>query len=124
MGSGGLRPSDVVRGTESTAAAYAIRKYGGPTKVIQRTATIGTTVSHLVRNNPRRVAWRAFNRSTNDIALGFYADITTTTGIPFPAATGVVEVDVEYEGEEVTWEVHAISTAAGSAVTILEVLRV
>lgn len=124
MNTAALRPADVVRGTESTAAAYAIRKYGGPTTVIQRTATIGTTVSHLIRNNPRRVAWRAFNRSTNDIAVGFYADITTTTGIPFPAATGVIEVDVEYEGEEVTWEVHAIATAASSAVTILEVIRV
>ena len=124
MAPAGLRPAEVVRGDESTAGRFAIAKYGGPTTVIQRTATIGTTVSHLVRNNPRRVAWRAFNRSSNDIAVGFYADLTTTTGIPFPASTGVIYVDVEQEGEEVTWEVHAISTTAGSSVTVLEVIRV
>lgn len=124
MVAGGLRPSDVVRGTESAAAAYSIRKYGGPTTVVQSTVTVGTTVGYLIRNNPRRVAWRAYNRSSNDIAVGFYADVTTSTGIPFPAATGVLSVDVEDEGEEVTWEVHAIATAAGSNVTLLEVMRV
>lgn len=118
------RADEVIRGDQTPAGRFGISKYGGPTTATLRQVTLGTTVSHLVRNNARRVAWRAFNLSSNDARLSFTADVTTATGVPFPASTGVAEADVEYEGEIVMAEVHAIATAASTTVTVIEIIRV
>jgi len=124
MGSAYIRPTNVVRGDETTAGRFSIARYGGPTTSQTTTKTIGTSVSHLLRNNPRRVAYRIFNRSANSIDLSFTSDVTVGTGIPLSASTGFAEADVEIEGELVIQEVHAVASAASSTVLVIEVLRV
>jgi len=124
MGSAYIRPTNVVRGDETTAGRFAIARFGGPTTTLTTTRTLGTTVSHVLRNNPRRVAYRIFNRSANNLDLSFSSDVTSGTGIPLSAATGYAEADVEVEGELVIQEVHGISSAASSSVLVIEVLRV
>jgi len=124
MGSAYIRPTSVVRGDETTAGRFAIARFGGPTTTQTTTRTLGTTVSHVLRNNPRRVAYRIFNRSANSIDLSFTSDVTVGTGIPLSASTGYAEADVEVEGELVIQEVHGISSAASSTVLVIEVLRV
>jgi len=124
MGSAYIRPTNVVRGDETTAGRFAIARFGGPTTTLTTTRTLGTTVSHVIRNNPRRVAYRIFNRSANSIDLSFTSDVTTGNGIPLSASTGYAQADVETEGELVIQEVHGISSAASSTVLVIEVLRV
>ncbi len=119
-----LRPGQVVRGEEALASSFAIRRYGGPTRVVVTTRSIGTTVSHVLRNNPDRVAYRIYNRSANSVDLSFTSDVTTGTGIPLPASTGIAEADVEIEGELVIQEVHAIASGASSSLLVVEVERV
>ena len=119
-----LRPSQVVRGEEALASAYAIRRYGGPTRVVVTTRSIGTTVSHVLRNNPDRVAYRIYNRSANSVDLSFTSDVTVGAGIPLPASTGIAEADVEIEGEVVIQEVHGIASGAASSLVVIEVERV
>ena len=124
MGRPYIRPTDVVRGDETTAGRFSIARFGGPTTTLTTTRTLGTTVSHVIRNNPRRVAYRIFNRSTNSIDLSFTSDVTTGAGIPLSASTGYAEADVNIEGELVIQEVHGISSAASSTVLVIEILRV
>ena len=124
MGRPYIRPTDVVRGDETTAGRFSIARFGGPTTTLTTTRTLGTTVSHVIRNNPRRVAYRIFNRSTNSIDLSFTSDVTTGNGIPLSASTGYAEADVAIEGELVIQEVHGISSAASSTVLVIEILRV
>jgi len=124
MGRPYIRPTDVVRGDETTAGRYSIARFGGPTTTLTTTRTLGTTVSHVIRNNPRRVAYRIFNRSVNSIDLSFTSDVTTGNGIPLSASTGYAEADVNIEGELVIQEVHGISSAASSTVLVIEILRV
>jgi len=124
MGRPYIRPTDVVRGDETTAGRFSIARFGGPTTTLTTTRTLGTTVSHVIRNNPRRVAYRIFNRSTNSIDLSFTSDVTTGAGIPLSASTGYAEADVAIEGELVIQEVHGISSAASSTVLVIEILRV
>jgi len=124
MGSAYIRPTNVVRGDETTAGRFSIARFGGPTTTLTTTRTLGTTVSHVIRNNPRRVAYRIFNRSTNSIDLSFTSDVTSGTGIPLSASTGYAEADVAVEGELVIQEVHGISSSASSTVLVIEVLRV
>ena len=124
MGSAYIRPTNVVRGDETTAGRFSIARFGGPTTTLTTTRTLGTTVSHVIRNNPRRVAYRIFNRSANSIDLSFSSDVTVGTGIPLSASTGYAEADVAIEGEMVIQEVHGISSAASSTVLVIEILRV
>ena len=124
MGRPYIRPTDVVRGDETTAGRFSIARFGGPTTTLTTTRTLGTTVSHVIRNNPRRVAYRIFNRSVNSIDLSFSSDVTTGNGIPLSASTGYAEADVAIEGEMVIQEVHGISSAASSTVLVIEILRV
>ena len=124
MGSAYIRPTNVVRGDETTAGRFSIVRFGGPTTTLTTTRTLGTTVSHVIRNNPRRVAYRIFNRSVNSIDLSFTSDVTTGNGIPLSASTGYAEADVNIEGELVIQEVHGISSAASSTVLVIEILRV
>jgi hypothetical protein len=124
MGRPYIRPTDVVRGDETTAGRFSIARFGGPTTTLTTTRTLGTTVSHVIRNNPRRVAYRIFNRSVNSIDLSFSSDVTTGAGIPLSASTGYAEADVNIEGELVIQEVHGISSAASSTVLVIEILRV
>ena len=124
MGSAYIRPTNVVRGDETTAGRFSIARFGGPTTTLTTTRTLGTTVSHVIRNNPRRVAYRIFNRSVNSIDLSFSSDVTTGNGIPLSASTGYAEADVAIEGEMVIQEVHGISSAASSTVLVIEILRV
>lgn len=124
MGSAYIRPTNVVRGDETTAGRFSIARFGGPTTTLTTTRTLGTTVSHVIRNNPRRVAYRIFNRSANAVDLSFSSDVTTGNGIPLSASTGYAEADVAIEGEMVIQEVHGISSAASSTVLVIEILRV
>ena len=124
MGSAYIRPTNVVRGDETTAGRFSIARFGGPTTTLTTTRTLGTTVSHVIRNNPRRVAYRIFNRSNNAVDLSFSSDVTTGNGIPLSASTGYAEADVAIEGEMVIQEVHGISSAASSTVLVIEILRV
>lgn len=124
MGAAYIRPTNVVRGDETTAGRYSIARFGGPTTTVTTTRTLGTTVSHVLRNNPRRVAYRIFNRSANSVDLSFSSDVTTGNGIPLSASTGYAEADVTIEGELVIQEVHGISSAASSTVLVIEILRV
>ena len=70
------------------------------------------------------MAYRIFNRSANSVDLSFTSDVTSGTGIPLAASTGVAEADVEVEGELVIQEVHGIASAASSSVLVIEVIRV
>jgi len=108
----------------ATAADFATRRWGGPTRLEERQVTIGTTVGDLLANNPRRVFWIAQNRGAADISTSNQRDVTSTTGFLLAATGGVQSMDAEEDGEAVTYARFAISGTAGQVVAIIEVMRV
>ena len=124
MGSVYIRPTDVVRGDQTTAGRFAISRWGGPTTPKISTATVGTTATRIILNNPRRVKLLIMNFGTSDIAVGFDSSVTTSTGIKIVAVTGYMESNASDDGEEVLSEFWAISSAAGNNIVISEVYRV
>lgn len=120
----GTIPARSVRELETTAGRFATLRYGGPTRPVESTVLVGTVPTRILKNNPRRVAWRMWNRSGNSIDLGLDGTVTAGAGVPLTAATGFAESDVEIEGEEVLHEVFGVSSAASSAVRVMEVERV
>lgn len=120
----GQPPPASVRQEGSAAARFSTLRYGGPTTVIQDTVTVGATPSRVLTNNPRRVAWRLWNRSANSVDLSFSSGVVVGGGVPLSASTGVVESDVEIEGEEVIMDVWGIASAVGSTIVRQQVMRV
>ena len=124
MGSVYIRPTDVVRGDQTTAGRFSISRWGGPTTPKISTATVGTTASRIILNNPRRVKLLIMNFGASDISVGFDSSVTTTSGIKVVASTGFMESNASDDGEEVLSEFWAISSAAGNNIVISEVYRV
>ena len=124
MGSVYIRPTDVVRGDETTAGRFAISRWGGPTTPKLTSATVGTTASRIVTNNPRRVKLTLLNLGASDVYVGFDSSVTTSAGLKLVASTGTLESNASDDGEEVLVELWAISGTAGQTVMISEVFRV
>lgn len=124
MGSVYIRPTDVVRGDETTAGRFAISRWGGPTTPKLTSTTVGTTAIRIVTNNPRRVKLTLLNLGASDVYVGFDSSVTTSAGLKLVAATGTLESNASDDGEEVLVELWAISAAAGQTVMISEVFRV
>ena len=108
----------------ATAAEYAQARFGGPTRLLERDVTIGTAAAELLQNNPRRVAWLAQNRGANDISTSNARDVTTGVGFLLAATGGAQSMEVDEDGEAVTYDRYAISGVAGNVVHVIEVIRV
>lgn len=124
MGSVYIRPTDVVRGDQTTAGRFAISRWGGPTTPKLTSVTVGTTASRIVTNNPRRVKLTLLNLGASDVYVSFDSSVTTLAGIKLVAATGFLETNASDDGEEVLSEFWAISASASQTVMIAEVYRV
>lgn len=124
MGSVYIRPTDVVRGDQTTAGRFAISRWGGATTPKLTSVTVGTSASRIVTNNPRRVKLVLLNLGASDVYVAFDSSVTTSAGIKLVASTGFLETNASDDGEEVLSEFWAISVAAGNTVMISEVYRV
>jgi hypothetical protein len=108
----------------ATAAEFAQRRFGGPTRLRSTTLSVGTTPTRLFQNNPRRVFWRAVNRSVNFGAIGFDQEFTAANGDLVGANGGSVSMDVNEDGEPVAWEVWTINDTAAGTWRLTEIERV
>lgn len=124
MGTVYIRPTEVVRGDQTTAGRFAISRWGGPTTPSLTSQTVGTSASRIVLNNPRRVKLLLLNLGSSDVYIAFNSSVTTSAGIKLVASTGFLESNAADDGEEVLGEFWAISAVAGQTVMIEEVYRV
>ena len=123
MPPGGL-PYINVRTDESTASAFALRRFGGPTTVRTSTVSVATSVTRIVGNNPRRVQLTIYNRGINSVDLDYASTVTSGAGIPLTGASGIAASTIEDDGEVIISEVFGIATTAAVSVFVVEVLRV
>lgn len=117
-----LTPYEIPEG--ATAAQYAQKRFGGPTKIVETDITVGTTGVQLMLNNPRRIQWTMTNRGSSDVNFQFQRNFTAGQGFLLSATGGVAEAYVDEDGEETTYEITGISGSAGQIVHIVEVIRV
>jgi len=108
----------------STAAEFSQALFGGPTRLRTAVVTVGTIPTRLFGNNPKRVFWRAVNRSVNFGAIGFDQEFTAANGDLVGANGGSVSMEVREDGEPVAWEVWGINDTAAGDWRITEVERV
>jgi hypothetical protein len=101
------------RPTGSTAADFAFARYGARTRPIETRVTVGTTVTQVLANNPRRISAIIENRSGDAGAIGLDREFTLATGKHI-ADDGGVELEIEHEGEGVAYARYAIGAIAGT----------
>lgn len=99
--------------TGATAYDFTVARFGAPVAVVERRVTVGTTVTQLLPNNPRRVFWTTTNQSGDAGAIGLNRDLTVGNG-DFVPWRGGVEMTVEEDGEAVAWEWFAIGSVSGT----------
>ena len=104
----------------SSLYQYVKGRFGVPTTTIERRVTVGTAVTRLLDNNPRRIWWMAMNRSSSNGAIGFDQTLTFANGLLVGANGGMVSMDAETDGEGVGYAVYAINQTASGVWYVLE----
>ncbi len=117
-----MEPQEDIQGR--TAAVFARNRFGGPTRPAESRVNVGTSVTPLIGNNPRRVFWMAVNRTPNEGALGLDPTLTFANGILLGPNGGFASMAVEEDGEAVGYAVFAIQNIAGGTWYVLEVMQV
>lgn len=116
--------TDTNRSVDAVASRFSINRWGTPTTPRLTSATVGTTASRIVLNNPRRVKLLLLNLGAVDVFVSFTSDVSTSSGLKLVASTGTLEANAADDGEEVISELYAIASAAGNTVMISEVLAI
>jgi len=94
------------------AWAYALRKFGGGIKLVERLALpiSNVTPTQVLLNDPDRVFWVVMNRSPYFGSISFYDVFTTATGLYLAGGGGYISMSVDEDGEAVTYPVWGISS--------------
>jgi len=79
------------------------------------------TVARAVKGNPKRFALTITNVGTGQVTLGFDSSVTAGNGIPLAPSGGTLSLDVDEDGELVTYDIFAIAAAAGNNLLVWEV---
>jgi hypothetical protein len=85
---------------------YLKSKYGFYITSDERNVNVTGTVTRILGNNPRRVAWMICNRSTTPVSLSFKEETPYADGLLIPGYGSVVSMDVEEDGEAVIYPVY------------------
>lgn len=110
---------------EAFGAAYqdAERRFGGPLREVQTSATIGLVQSRIVEHDPERVSLTIVNWGAADVVAAIGANATLTAGIRVAGGGGFVTLSLVEDSTLVCQEFWGISSAAGNTVYVLALRR-
>lgn len=106
------------------AAEFAAKRFGGPTRLRTINLTVATTVTELFGNNPKRLFWIATNISSNNGVIAFERQVAVGAGFQIAQAGGFMSMDVQDDGEGVTYAVYAINQVAAGLWYGFEIERI
>lgn len=106
----------------STAYKVTEKLFGTRLQLVDRTITLGATVTEILPNNPRRVGWVIVNRDISPIAIGFNRQITYDTGIIIGSNGGTATMHVTEDGECTSYSVYGLSATGLAPVYVVEVI--
>ncbi len=106
------------------AVEFVNKRYGRKTQRFfnPETASIATTVTRVLKNNPDRIEWLIINLSTNDAFLAWDNQVSSTRGVKLAAGGGSVTLNVEEDGELVADEVLGIASVGAASIFTVEVV--
>lgn len=83
---------------------------------------IGTSELQVLSNNPNRVGLTLINLSNDTIYVGLDNMVSADRGIRLAANGGSVSFNWQYDMSLIAHEWHAVSTAAGNNLYVLELI--
>ena len=106
----------------ATAAQYVERRWGTRTRLVPlATFAVLASVGRAVKGNPKRMALTITNVGTGTITVGFDSSVTAGNGIPLAPNGGTLSLDVDEDGELVTYDIFAVAPAVGNNLLAWEV---
>jgi hypothetical protein len=106
----------------ATVARYIEKRWGMRTRLVPlATFAVLSTVSRAVKGNPKRMALTITNVGTGVVTVGFDSSVTAGNGIPLAPSGGTLSLNVDEDGELVTYDVFAIAPAGGNNLLAWEV---
>jgi len=108
----------------SVLSALAEKKFGGPTRLIFDSVSVGTTVTRVLDNNPNRVFWALVNLSANRGFIWWSEEVSTSLGIPLEAGIGFVSMSADEDGETTGYAVYAVNQNAAGTWARIQVVRI
>lgn len=105
-----------------STSRFVEQRFGKKTQTRQNpvTASVATTVTKVLNNNPDRVHWILVNLSANDVFVTWDNSPSSTRGVKVAAGGGALVLDVEEDGELVAWEANAIASVGAADVFVVE----
>jgi hypothetical protein len=97
-------------------------QYGVRTSFIENplTQSVGTTVTRICRQNPKRVGLVIANLGATTLYIGPTPAVSSTNGLLLPGGGTTVTFRWDIDFDFVATEMHALSSAAGGVIYVLE----
>lgn len=95
---------------------------GTYTKASDPTATVGTSATEILDNDPNRLAVVIVNLSANDLYIGWDLDVDTDHGIYLSPSGGSFSITFEDDFMLPTQKMYALAGGAGSEVFRQEIM--
>ena len=92
---------------------YLEKRFGMPTRHIVNplgVASVGTTATKLLNNNPDRLMLLIINLSANVLYVGFESDVSNTKGIYLVSRGGHLVLVADEDGELVGQEIWVVGS--------------
>jgi len=104
------------------ASKFSLEHFGKLTGMLVNPlgGVIAAVATQVLANNPERIAWTIQNRSAAPMGLGFSGAVDLVNFFQVDANGGVFSMQLDEDGEAVTYPVWLIANAAGQIVYVLE----
>jgi hypothetical protein len=107
----------------STAHEFTLRRFGRPVALRKRAVNVPTaSVTTILNNNPRRLAWLIQNIGNNDLSVDFRETVDPATALLITRSGSTLSSDVQEDGESVAWALYGVANVAATTVVVIEII--
>ena len=105
----------------ATVAQYITKKWGIKTRLVPlQVFAVLATPSRIIKNNPRRFGLTILNQGTSAVFLGWDSSVSITNGLFLAPTGGSISLVVDEDAELISYDMWAVSAAAGNNLSIWE----
>lgn len=101
---------------------FSHRRFQTATTIKEGDVSVTTSITSVLKNNPRRLAVTIQNRGTVDVNVGFSRQISTTQSLLLTAGGGALLLNVDDDGEIVGHELWGLTALGSANLHIVELL--
>lgn len=97
---------------------------GGRFTLRERTVSVTSTVSEILKANPERAGWLIVNTGGTEVQFGWSQKLTAADSIPFGSNGGGASVNVREDFVLPIFPTYAVVSSGSSTLRVIEIVRV